>query len=41
MGTFRLYTGSDGQSHIEPVDLGKTPDWKKGLATTQVVTVSR
>ena len=36
MGTFRLYTGSDGQSHIEPVDLGKTPDWKKGLATTQI-----
>jgi hypothetical protein len=26
MGTYRLYTGSDGQSRIEKVDLSQTPD---------------
>ena len=36
MGTFRLYTGSDGQSHIEPIDLGRVPEWTTGLATTQI-----
>src|SRR5439155_26110564 len=36
MGTFRLYTGPDGQSHIEPIDLAKVPDWTKGLAATQI-----
>ena len=36
MKTFRLYTGSDGQSHVEPIDLGRTPAWTKGLATTQI-----
>jgi quercetin dioxygenase-like cupin family protein len=36
MGTFRLYTGSDGESHIEAIDLAKTPEWGKGLATTQI-----
>jgi len=36
MPTFRLYTGNDGQSHIEPVALAQTPDWGKGLATTQI-----
>ena len=36
MGTFRLYTGSDQQSHIEPIDLVKTKDWKDGLATTKI-----
>ncbi len=36
MKTFRLYTGPDGQSHIEPVDLGKMPEWRTGLATTQI-----
>ena len=36
MGTFRLYTGSDGQSHFETIDLAKTPDWTKGLATTRI-----
>src|SRR5712691_10910277 len=37
MGTFRLYTGSDGQSRIEPIDLGRTPEWTKGLAATQIL----
>ncbi len=36
MKTFRLYTGNDGQSHIEPIDLERTPSWTKGLATTQI-----
>ena len=36
MGMFRLYTGSDGQSHIEPIDLALTPSFTTGLATTQI-----
>ena len=36
MKTFRLYTGNDGQSHIEPIDLERTPSWTKGLATTRI-----
>jgi len=36
MGTFRLYTGSDGQSRIEPIDLARTPEWTKGLPATQI-----
>jgi hypothetical protein len=36
MGTFRLYTGVDGESHIEPIDLAKTPEWGKGLPTTRI-----
>ena len=36
MGTFRLFTGTDNESHIEAIDLAKTPDWTKGLATTQI-----
>jgi quercetin dioxygenase-like cupin family protein len=34
--THRLYTGSDGQSHIEPIDIEKKADWLKGLPTTQI-----
>ena len=36
MGTFRLYTGSDGEAHVESIDLARTPEWSKGLATTQI-----
>ena len=36
MGTFRLFTGTDGESHFETIDLAKTPEWTKGLATTQI-----
>lgn len=36
MGTFRLYTGSDGQSHVEAIDLARVPDWTQGLATTRI-----
>lgn len=36
MGTFRLYTGKDGQSHLETIDLAKHPEWGSGLATTTI-----
>lgn len=36
MGLFRLYTGADGESHVEAIDLGRAPDWSRGLATTQI-----
>jgi quercetin dioxygenase-like cupin family protein len=36
MPLFRLYTGADGKSHVDPIALTKTPDWGKGLATTQI-----
>jgi quercetin dioxygenase-like cupin family protein len=34
--TYRLYTGSDGQSHIEPIDLSQNPDWGKGLPASRI-----
>ena len=36
MALFRLYTGADGKSHVEPIALNKTPEWGNGLATTQI-----
>ena len=36
MGTYRLYTGEDSQSHIESIELAKAPDWAQGLAATQI-----
>ena len=36
MGTWRLYTGSDGQSHIEKIDWETRPDWVKGIPTTHI-----
>jgi len=36
MGTYRLYSGIDGQSHIDAVDLSQTPDWTNGMAATTV-----
>ena len=36
MGTHRLYTGPDGHSHVEKIDLEKTGDWTKGLPTTSI-----
>ena len=36
MGTFRLYTGPDGQSRIDTIDLGRMTEWTKGLAATQI-----
>jgi hypothetical protein len=34
--THRLYTGPDGQSHIEPIDIEHKGDWLKGLPATQI-----
>jgi hypothetical protein len=36
MALFRLYTGADGKSHVEPIALNKAPEWGKGLATTRI-----
>jgi len=36
VGTYRLYTGDDGESHIETIDLAETPDWTSGLDTTSI-----
>ena len=36
MGTYRLYTGSDGESHIEAIDLAGAPDWTAGLDATRI-----
>jgi quercetin dioxygenase-like cupin family protein len=36
MGTWRLYTGADGQSHVEKIDWRAAPDWTKGMRTTQI-----
>jgi hypothetical protein len=36
MGTFRLYTGTDGQSHVETIDLTHTTSWTAGLQTTNI-----
>ena len=36
MGTFRLYTGSDNESHIDPIDLSQTPEWLHAQDTTDI-----
>jgi quercetin dioxygenase-like cupin family protein len=36
MNTYRLFTGEDGQSHIEPIDLANVPQWTQGLETTTI-----
>lgn len=36
MKTYRLYTGADGRSHIEPIDPAKASGWTTGLAATQI-----
>jgi len=36
MALFRLFTGPDGQSHVEPIELGRAAEWKAGLQTTQI-----
>ena len=36
MGTFRLYTGPDGQGRIDTIDIETKTDWLKGLPTTQI-----
>lgn len=37
MGTYRIYTGDDGQSRWEEIDLSSTPAWTSNIPTTHVV----
>ncbi len=36
MAIYRLYTGSDSQSHIEEVDLADHPELKEGFAAKNI-----
>jgi hypothetical protein len=36
VSTHRLFTGPDGQSHIEEIDFEVAPGWATGLQTTQI-----
>ena len=36
MGTYRMYTDSEGHARWEPVDLARVPDWLDGLDTTNI-----
>ena len=36
MGTFRLYTGPDGQGRIEKIDIHEAAGWTKGLPASQI-----
>lgn len=36
MAIYRLYTGEDGQSHIEEVDLAAHPELKEGLLAKNI-----
>ncbi len=36
MGTYRLYTDSQGLSQIEKIDLSSTPAWTEAQATTTI-----
>ena len=37
MALYRMYTGDDGQSHIEILDLASHPEMTEGQATTSIV----
>jgi uncharacterized cupin superfamily protein len=36
VGTYRMYTGSDGKATWEEIDLDKTPDWLAGIDVTKI-----
>ena len=36
MGTYRLYTDSQGLSQIEKINLSSTPEWTEAQATTTI-----
>ena len=36
MGTYRIYTGDDGKTTWEEIDLDAMPDWTKGIDATQI-----
>ena len=37
MGTYRIYTGEDGNSHWEAISLDKTQDWGTNLPASHIV----
>jgi hypothetical protein len=37
MGTYRMYTGDDGETHWETVELDKTPQWTCAMGTSHIV----
>jgi hypothetical protein len=37
LGTYRLYSGDDGQAHIEPIDLAGTPGWTAPQGAKSIV----
>lgn len=37
MGTYRIYTGDDGQSRWEEIDLSSTPSWTSNIPTAHIV----
>src|SRR5690242_11675790 len=41
VGTYRMYTDSDGHAKWEAIDLATTPEWMKGLDTTKIAFGSR
>ena len=41
MGVYRLYTGDDGQSHIEELDLAARADITQGLAVSTITFTER
>ena len=41
MGVYRLYTGDDGQSHIEELDLAARADITQGLDVTTITFTER
>ena len=36
MGTYRIFTGDDTESHYEEISLDNTPEWTQGQATTNI-----
>ena len=36
MGTYRMYTGDDGQTHVETIDLAQTPEWTAAQEATTI-----
>lgn len=36
MGTYRMFTGGDGQTQIEAIDLVQTPEWTAAQAATTI-----
>jgi len=36
MGTYRMYTDTEGKARWQEIDLAQTPEWLKGLDTTNI-----